>query len=224
MLFGRYVNGESERFYACSACRDRKLCRFYLKYGQELSESQRSTWEQERRTLARRYPHQKLYIRFHEIRAESAARRRYCHDCEKLFLSSVRDEHNGHEVTENLTDRQMDHPTELLKPLGNAKKEAQYLFSKKSTEDVTSMLLKLGAKQVLCIGTPRLHEYICERHTDKMSSLLLDLDGRFVSILKKNKNKNARIIKMITLNTSQYIFIAAKMQKMQKYRNRNMLE
>lgn len=84
----------------------------------------------------------------------------------------------------------MHHPTELLEPLDNAKKEAQYLFSKKSTQDIVNMLLKLGAKQVLCIGTPRIHEYITECHIDEMSSLLLDFDGRFVSILVLYSNYN----------------------------------
>lgn len=185
LLFGRYVNGELEKFYACSACRDRKLCRFYLPYGQKLLKSQKTTWEQERKKFAQCYPHKKLFIHLNKIKAEPAAKRCYCHDCEKLFLISEKNKHNNHKVTENLTDYQMHHPTELLKPLNNVKKEAQYLFSKKSTEDIINMLLKLGAKQVLCVGTPRIHEYILEHHIDKISSLLLDFDGRFVSIFRK---------------------------------------
>ncbi|XP_014485981.1 PREDICTED: zinc finger CCHC domain-containing protein 4 [Dinoponera quadriceps] len=179
LLFGRYVNGELEKFYACSACRNRKLCTFHLSYGRELSKSQKNRWQQERRKFEQRYHHQKLFIRLNEIKAQSVAKRCYCHDCEKLILISEKDKHNDHRVTENLTDRQMNNPTELLKPLNNVKKEAQYLFSEKSTKDIVSMLLKLGAKQVLCVGTPRIHEYISEYHTDKISSLLLDLDGRF---------------------------------------------
>ncbi|KAL6445537.1 hypothetical protein ACFW04_000824 [Cataglyphis niger] len=179
LLFGTYVNGELKKFYACSACRDRKLCKFYLEYGQELSKSRKNVWEQEKKKLNQLYLHQKLYIRFNEIKAQSVTQRCYCHDCERLIFSSEKDKHIDHDITENLTDHQLHHPTELLKPLDNAKKEAQYLFSKKSTEDITKMLLKLGAKQILCIGTPRIHEYITEHYVDKMSSLLLDFDGRF---------------------------------------------
>ncbi|EFN79182.1 zinc finger CCHC domain-containing protein 4 [Harpegnathos saltator] len=179
LLFNRYIDGESEKFYACSACRDRKLCNFYLTYGQELSKSEKSKWEQKGKKLVQCYPHQKLFIRFNEIKAESTMKRCYCHNCEKLILISEKDKHNNHKVTENLTDYQMHHPTELLKPLNSVKKEAQYLFSKKSTKDIINMLLKLGAKQVLCVGTPRIYEYISEHHIDKISSLLLDLDGRF---------------------------------------------
>lgn len=182
LLFGTYVDGELKKFYACSACRDRKLCRFYLEYGQELSKSRKNIWEQEKKKFTQHYPRQKLYIRFNEIKAKSMTMRCYCHNCERLIFSPEKDKHVDHDITENLTDHQLHHPTELLKPLDNAKKEAQYLFSKKSTEDITKMLLKLGAKQILCIGTPRIHEYITEHYIDKMSSLLLDFDGRFVSI------------------------------------------
>lgn len=187
LLFGAYINGELKKFYSCSVCRDKKLCKFYLNYGQELSKHQQRIKEKEIKQLKQRYHHRKLYIHFNNIKAESPARRCYCHYCEKLFLSSEKNEHSNHEITENLTDYQLHHPTEFLKSLGNAKKEAQYLFSKKTTEDIINMLLRLKAKQVLCIGTPRIYEYISEYHTDKMSPLLLDFDGRFVSILKKKR-------------------------------------
>lgn len=143
-------------------------------------------WELENKGFARRYVHRELYIRFNKLMIAPVSKRCYCHNCEKLIFNSEKDEHMDHEVTENLSDYQMRHPTELLKPLENAKKEAQYLFSKKSTEDIINMLLKLKAKQILCIGTPRIHEYIIEHHADKISSLLLDFDGRFVSIFSRN--------------------------------------
>ncbi|XP_011165314.2 rRNA N6-adenosine-methyltransferase ZCCHC4 [Solenopsis invicta] len=179
LLLGRYVKNELKRFYVCSACRDRKLCRFYLKYGQELSKSQKHMWELESKKYTQRYVHRELYIRFNKLKMEPVENRCYCHNCEKLIFKFEKDKHTDHEVTENLTDYQLHHPTELLKPLENAKKEAQYLFSKKSTENIINMLSKLGAKQILCIGTPRIHEYIIEHYTDRISSLLLDFDGRF---------------------------------------------
>lgn len=143
-------------------------------------------WEREIKRFAQRYVHRELYIQFNKLRTAPASKRCYCHNCEKLVFNSEKDKHKDHEITENLTDYQMHHPTELLKSLENAKKEAQYLFSKKSTEDIINMLLKLGAKQILCIGAPRIHEYVNEHHADKMSSLLLDFDGRFVSIFSKS--------------------------------------
>lgn len=179
LLFGKYIDGSLEKFYACSACRDRKLCNFYLKDGEKLTKKEKINWEQQIKKYVTQYPHQKLFLRLNELMAQSPEARCYCHDCEKLIFATAKSKHDTHKITEHLTDYQMTHPTEILKPLENAKKEAQYLFSKKSVEDITNMLVKLGAKQVLCIGTPRIHEYITENLGDQISSVLLDFDGRF---------------------------------------------
>ena len=83
----------------------------------------------------------------------------------------------------------MKHPTEILKPIENSKQEAQYFFTKQTTEDIVNILVKLGATQILCIGTPKIHEYILENYEDTISSLLLDFDGRFVSLFKNSLNQ-----------------------------------
>ncbi|XP_046837606.1 rRNA N6-adenosine-methyltransferase ZCCHC4 isoform X1 [Vespa crabro] len=183
VLFGKYIDGTLERFYVCSACRDRKLCRFYLKYGEKLTKLQQDIWEKEKKKIAQSYNHQKLFIRFNTLLATSPNNRSYCHDCEKLIFINERNKHNDHLTMVGLTDYQMHHPTEVLKPLENSKKEAQYLFSKKSVKDIINMLLELKAKQVICIGAPRIHEYISQNLEDKLSSLLLDIDGRFHNFL-----------------------------------------
>ncbi|KAK2579936.1 hypothetical protein KPH14_007616 [Odynerus spinipes] len=179
VLFGKYVDGTLERFYVCSACRDRKLCRFYLKYGEKLTKQQQDAWDKEKKKVAQSYYHQKLFVRFNELLAIGPENRSYCHDCERLIYVNEREKHKDHNITIGLTDHQMHHPTEVMKPLENSKKEAQYLFSKKSVKDIVDMLLEFKAKQVICIGAPRIHEYINQNLDDKMSSLLLDIDGRF---------------------------------------------
>ncbi|XP_076759047.1 rRNA N(6)-adenosine-methyltransferase ZCCHC4 [Xylocopa sonorina] len=182
LLFGKYKNGNLEKFYACAACRERKICKFYLKEGEKLTKQQTAKWEQERKKYASRYNHRSLYIRFNEVMGAPADRRLYCFTCDQLMLKNegyALDKHENHHLKEGLTDYQMKHPTEILKPLENSKQEAQYFFTKQSTEDIVNILVKLGAKQLLCIGTPKIHEYVLENHEDKISSLLLDLDGRF---------------------------------------------
>lgn len=111
---------------------------------------------------------------------ENSAARLYCHTCQKLLHVSDKSWHAKHDLLENISDHLMSHPTELLKPLDDSKHEAQYFFSKKAVKDLIGILKSLGAKNVLCIGAPRIHEYIKNEESD-MSSLLLDLDGRFVS-------------------------------------------
>lgn len=181
LLFGRETNGELSKFYACSACRDRKLCPFYAEHGREPSKQQKQMWEQERKKNLPFYHHQKLFIHYNRVMGENPVKRAYCHKCEKLLLISEKEKHIDHDITENLSDYQMTHPSEILKPLENSKKEAQYLFSKKAVTDIIDLLKNLNAESVLCIGTPRIHEYITQNLEGKMSSLLLDFDGRFVS-------------------------------------------
>ena len=83
--------------------------------------------------------------------SERPERRIYCHTCEKLLLTSETEKHNNHDLLENLSDYQMTHPSEILKPLENSKKEAQYLFSKKAVSDIVNLLIDLKAENVLCI-------------------------------------------------------------------------
>ncbi|XP_066586535.1 rRNA N6-adenosine-methyltransferase ZCCHC4 [Prorops nasuta] len=179
LLFGRYINGNLEKFYTCSACRDRSLCSFYLNYDSSLTKQEKLTWDLERKRFISKYNHKKLFIKFNEVMIENPMNRIYCHTCERLILKAERIKHSDHTLTESLTDYQMTHPTELLKPLGNVKKEAQYFFSEKSTKDIVDMIIKQGMKNVLCIGAPRIHEYINQNYESKISSLLLDFDSRF---------------------------------------------
>lgn len=157
------------------------MCKFYLKEGEKLTKQQAAKWEQKRKEFTSRYHHRLLYVHLNKIMSLPPERRYYCHTCEKLIHYDDKEKHKDHDLKEGITDYEMKHPTEMLKPLENSRQEAQYFFSKKSTEDMINVLVKLGAKQVLCIGTPKIHEYILDKYEDKISSLLLDLDGRFVS-------------------------------------------
>lgn len=179
LLFGKYEHGELKKFYVCSACRERKDCTFYLKEGDQLQNQEKIKWEQKRKQYASQYNHRSLYVRFNEVIAAPPERRCYCYTCELLICKNEEDKHKDHEIKEGLTDYEMKHPTEILKPLTNSRQEAQYFFTKKSTEDIVDILVKLDAKQVLCICSPKIHEYILEKYEDRMSSLLLDFDGRF---------------------------------------------
>ncbi|KOX67472.1 Zinc finger CCHC domain-containing protein 4 [Melipona quadrifasciata] len=186
LLFGTYENGKLEKFYVCAACRERKMCKFYLKEGEKLTKQQAAKWEQERKQFMSRYRHRQLYVRFNDIMSAPPENRCYCYTCEQLISKTEKDmtnKHKNHDIKEGLTDYQLKHPTEILKPLENSRQEAQYFFTKQSTEDIVNILLKLRAKQILCICTPKIHEYILENYENTMSTLLLDFDGRFHNFL-----------------------------------------
>ncbi|KAF3429895.1 hypothetical protein E2986_07265 [Frieseomelitta varia] len=203
LLFGTYETGKLEKFYVCAACRERKICKFYLKEGEKLTKPQAAKWEQQRKQFMSRYHHRQLYMRFNDIMSESPENRCYCHTCEQLISKTEKDmtnKHKTHNVKEGLTDYQLKHPTEILKPLENSRHEAQYFFTKQSTKEIVNILLKLKARQILCICTPKIHEYILENYENTMSTLLLDFDGRFSAIpvfkdfLTQNGGKDTYLI------------------------------
>lgn len=72
--------------------------------------------------------------------------------------------------------------SQFLPPRESAKKEAQYLFASSSVDVIISMLEKIQAKRVLCVGAPRIYEAITNSEKLNMSALMLDIDERFVSI------------------------------------------
>lgn len=64
-------------------------------------------------------------LRSLEAAKESAfSVRRYCHTCERLFVKSHADEHEGHCVKEGVFDKELSHPTSILTPLDNRKSQA----------------------------------------------------------------------------------------------------
>jgi len=67
-----------------------------------------------------------------------------------------------------------------LDPLDNAKKEAQFLFADTSIDAVMKMLEQAGVTHVLCIASPTIYQNI-QKNSEKLESLMLDLDVRFVS-------------------------------------------
>lgn len=105
--------------------------------------------------------------------------RHYCHSCNELIVDSDITKHKNHDLKKSLTNYEMSHPTEFLKSLNNTKKEAQYFFSENTTRNIADILLNLGAKYILCIGVPRLYEYISHNFGNKMTCFLLDIDARF---------------------------------------------
>ncbi|XP_011303418.1 zinc finger CCHC domain-containing protein 4 [Fopius arisanus] len=178
LLFGKRENGEIKQHFACSACRDRKLCAFYLEKTDKLTKIQKTTWQTESRKFSLQYDHRKYFLRLNEILSERPENRGFCHTCGRLVFIGEIHKHKDHDSITGITNEELKNPTKILKPLSNPKKEAQYMFSEKATADVVDLLIKAGAKHVLCIGAPRIHEYISKNH-EEMTSLLLDFDGRY---------------------------------------------
>jgi hypothetical protein len=77
-----------------------------------------------------------------------------------------------------VTDYQIEHPSEFLPPLEDAKKEAQFLFSEASVKVIVEMLKQLNYQKIISMGTPRIHEFVTN-NCSEMDSFLMDFDSRF---------------------------------------------
>lgn len=66
LLFRRFVKSEPKLFYACSACRDRKDCTFFL-WADEKHVPRSMAWEQEILNFVGNVDHAKLFDDFKEV-------------------------------------------------------------------------------------------------------------------------------------------------------------
>ncbi|XP_068914450.1 rRNA N6-adenosine-methyltransferase ZCCHC4 [Tenebrio molitor] len=177
LLFSRKTDGIKRNFFACSACRDRKLCPFFL-YEDEKNKYKAEIWEQERAKLLQGVDHRKRFLTLNQIRQLPPNERAYCHTCSSFQLTKFWNKHENHELVKGVTDYQIDHPSEFLPPLEDAKKEAQFLFSEASVKVIVEMLKQLNCQKVISMGTPRIHEFVTN-NCSEMDSFLMDFDSRF---------------------------------------------
>jgi hypothetical protein len=66
LLFSRKTDGIKRNFFACSACRDRKLCPFFL-YEDEKNKYKAEIWEQERAKLLQGVDHRKRFLTLNQV-------------------------------------------------------------------------------------------------------------------------------------------------------------
>lgn len=65
LLFSRLVDGVRRNFFACSACRDRKLCPFFL-YEDEKNRKQ-PFWDEQNKKFVKNVNHRKLFLVLSEV-------------------------------------------------------------------------------------------------------------------------------------------------------------
>ncbi|XP_048220772.1 rRNA N6-adenosine-methyltransferase ZCCHC4 isoform X2 [Perognathus longimembris pacificus] len=185
LLFVKVNQGKEEtrRFYACSACRDRKDCSFFQWEDEKLSEARlaaREAFNQSCQPPLSRMQCVERLLRFVQL---PWSQRKFCRRCQQLLLPEDWGEHGGHELRAQVSEAQLQRPSQLLHPLENKKTHAQYLFADRTCGFLVRLLSTLGFRRVLCVGTPRLHELIrLTAAGDKKSdikSLLLDIDSRY---------------------------------------------
>ncbi|XP_063313920.1 rRNA N6-adenosine-methyltransferase ZCCHC4 isoform X1 [Pelobates fuscus] len=185
LLFVKVSRGKEDgrKFYACSACRDRKDCRFFQWEGETISQARLLAREEYNQSRKPTLTHEQYMLRFQEYIRLPLAKRKFCRDCQQLLLQEDWDSHSGHHVIGDVSVSRLKRPSQLLHPLENKKTNAQYLFADRSCKFLLETIRSLGFTRVICIGTPRLHEWIrLQTHEEsglKVKSLLLDIDVRY---------------------------------------------
>ncbi|XP_008322197.1 rRNA N(6)-adenosine-methyltransferase ZCCHC4 [Cynoglossus semilaevis] len=178
------------RFYACSACRDRKDCSFFQWEDDKVSEARRLAREAENKLHRPQISHKEYCTRFKKFSSLSSDEKIFCKECQTLLLPVQRDAHLSHKRVV-VTEAELLRPSVLLSPMNNKKSNAQYLFTDRSANFLLDTLAALGFRKVLCVGTPRLQELIKLRNLEQkhkpMKSLLLDIDFRYAQFYSQDE-------------------------------------
>ncbi|XP_062991266.1 rRNA N6-adenosine-methyltransferase ZCCHC4 [Elgaria multicarinata webbii] len=184
LLFAKILQGkEGRRFYACSACRERKDCNFFQWENEKVSEARLSAREKYNQSHRPSFSHADNVERYKEFVTLPLSERKFCRECQQLLLPPEWGRHYGHQVLNSVSLAQLKRPSQLLSPLENKKTNAQYLFTDRSCRFLLDLIVAQGFKRVLCVGTPRLHELIKSQASNEqkisVKSLLLDIDFRY---------------------------------------------
>lgn len=127
LLFERFFkDGKSAKFFACSACRDKKHCSFFQ-------------WEHEKISPARKHAHDEIIKRSKPLpqqlhyskeleqilksRTKNDLMWTFCHDCNVLVWDD-KDKHKSHSIQSSEDVNELCHPSMILKPLDNVKAQA----------------------------------------------------------------------------------------------------
>ncbi|XP_069015204.1 rRNA N6-adenosine-methyltransferase ZCCHC4 [Embiotoca jacksoni] len=184
LLFEKVCEGGEggRRFYACSACRDRKDCNFFQWEDDKVSEVRLLARRAENQLKRPPFTQREYSNRFRKFASLPLHEKKFCQDCQLLLLPAEHSAHSAHRSSA-VTAAQLRRPSVLLRPLDNKKSNAQYLFTDHSAHFLLDTLAGLGYRKVLCVGTPRLQELIKLRNQEQkqepMKSLLLDIDFRY---------------------------------------------
>lgn len=181
---------EGRRFYACSACRDRKDCNFFQWEEDKVSAVRLLAREAENQSKRPALSQKETCSRLRKFSSLRLDEKKFCQDCQTLLLPAEHGAHAAHRTTD-VSSAQLARPSVLLRPLDNKKTHAQYLFTDRSANFLLDTLDALGFRKVLCVGTPRLQELIKLRNLEPkhepMKSLLLDMDLRYAQFYRQDE-------------------------------------
>ncbi|XP_026761657.2 rRNA N6-adenosine-methyltransferase ZCCHC4 [Galleria mellonella] len=168
-------SSEKGRYYACACCRN-KECTVHIEEKDWEKEGVRKRNEKYY-NLIPKIDKDASWRNFNEVKSRHASDRAYCNTCQELYIVSQSRKHTkDHRVITPLIDEQLAQPSSWLPTLENDSVEAQYMFTKKSVGTILGILRNNNVKNILCIGTPSVHE--AAQMSSEFNSILLDYDTR----------------------------------------------
>nr|XP_045607157.1 rRNA N6-adenosine-methyltransferase ZCCHC4-like [Procambarus clarkii] len=112
VLFERFQgNGQSRRFYACSACRDRRGCTFFHWADQKITSNKQALWAHliVESTPAR--SHEEVYKSLEAIKKLPVTDRSYCTSCSTLLRKKEISDHGSCVLISPITNKHLSHPS-----------------------------------------------------------------------------------------------------------------
>lgn len=123
-------------------------------------------------------------LSFRKVQTMPSDRRIYCTTC-GIFTQSI-NSHKNHDIVNGISNDFLNEPSIFLQQLNNDKINAQYFFDQKSLEFFCSTFESLKLNKIICLGAPRLHEYI-KSNKPGFQSILMDIDDRFQAFNDSNE-------------------------------------
>lgn len=157
-----------KKYFSCAALRSHEC--FYLEYEKyDQEKSGHSTQRKETKTI-------RSSVSYDDVLKIPTEKRIYCKTCE--VLDKENSSHETHSLFKRISDELLKEPSLFLPQLDNDQFNAQYFFDNKTLEFICNILEKLEIFKIVCLGTPRLHDYIKSKST-RLKSILMDIDSRF---------------------------------------------
>lgn len=158
-----------KKYFSCAGLRSHEC--FYLNFEEHQVEIASQTLPLNNET-----PAIKTGLSYDEVQKLKCERRIYCETC-AIFVNSTAN-HQSHKTVTNISDEFLQQPSLFLQQLDNDKLNAQYFFDDHTLDFICSTFECLNLRKIICMGTPRLHDYIRNKRP-KIKSILLDIDDRF---------------------------------------------
>lgn len=114
MLLFQRSSDKGKKFFACSACRDRKLCQAYIlqtDWEKDLSKGPKE--QKESQLLFRSRQLNNVRESVVEKHVSSPEDRNFCHSCLELF-SENKLQHLNHKITKGVSDVLLQKPSQVI--------------------------------------------------------------------------------------------------------------